>query len=46
IIKESYNMGVRRFVTEFWYTGTGDYRVEIKNSRKFIEEKFNKALEK
>ncbi|MBO3371137.1 L-ribulose-5-phosphate 3-epimerase, partial [Clostridium perfringens] len=25
IIKESYNMGVRRFVTEFWYTGTGDY---------------------
>lgn len=44
IIKEAYDMGVRRFVTEFWYTGTGDYRVEIKNSRDFIEEKFNKAL--
>ena len=44
IIKTSFNMGVRRFVTEFWYTGNGDFRKDIKNARDFIEEKFNKAL--
>lgn len=44
IIKTSWNMGVRRFVTEFWYTGSGNYREEIKNARKFMDEKFKIAL--
>lgn len=44
IIKTSWNMGVRRFVTEFWYTGNGNYREEIKNAREFMDEKFRMAL--
>ncbi|MBY0753841.1 L-ribulose-5-phosphate 3-epimerase [Clostridium sardiniense] len=44
IIRTSYYMGVRRFVTEFWYTGTGDYRDGIKNARSFMEDKFKNAL--
>ncbi|MBS6041649.1 MAG: L-ribulose-5-phosphate 3-epimerase [Clostridium baratii] len=44
IIKTSWNMGVRRFVTEFWYTGSGKYREDIKNARKFMDEKFKIAL--
>lgn len=44
IIKTSWNMGVRRFVTEFWYTESGNYREDIKNARKFMDEKFKIAL--
>ncbi|MEG2110005.1 L-ribulose-5-phosphate 3-epimerase, partial [Clostridium sp.] len=33
IIKASLDMGVRRFVTEFWYTGSGDFRADIKSSK-------------
>ncbi|MGG5460786.1 L-ribulose-5-phosphate 3-epimerase [Clostridium sp. B9] len=44
IIKTSFDMGVRRFVTEFWYTGFGDYRKDIKEAREFMEDKFQKAL--
>ncbi|MEG1481149.1 L-ribulose-5-phosphate 3-epimerase [Clostridium sp.] len=40
IIKASLDMGVRRFVTEFWYTGSGDFRADIKSSKEFIDEKF------
>ncbi|MGL4572601.1 MAG: L-ribulose-5-phosphate 3-epimerase [Clostridium sp.] len=40
IIKASLDMGVRRFVTEFWYTGSGDFRADIKKSKEFIDEKF------
>ncbi|MGL5868757.1 L-ribulose-5-phosphate 3-epimerase [Clostridium chrysemydis] len=44
IIKTSYEMGVRRFVTEFWYTGEGDYKEGIKFSKDFIDRKFEEAL--
>ncbi|WP_300348404.1 L-ribulose-5-phosphate 3-epimerase [Clostridium sp.] len=46
IIKTAFHMGVRRFVTEFWYTGSGDYRKDVKEAREFIDDKFKKALNK
>lgn len=46
IIKTSFDLGVRRFVIEFWYAGSGDYRKDIKEAREFMEDKFQKALRK
>lgn len=44
IIKNSLEIGVRRFVTEFWYTGNKEFREDIKSARKFMDENFKLAL--
>jgi len=44
IIKKSWELGVRRFTLEFWYVGNDNWKEVIKNSKSFIDDKFNKAL--
>lgn len=44
IIKNSLEIGVRRFVTEFWYTGNKEFREDIRNAKKFIDKNFELAL--
>lgn len=43
-IKKAYELGVRRFVTEFWYTGEEDWRDIVRGVNTMIREKFEKAL--
>lgn len=45
IIKESLKLGVRRFVAEFWYTGQDNWKQIIKDTRRFMDHRFAKALE-
>ncbi|MDR0722556.1 MAG: L-ribulose-5-phosphate 3-epimerase [Treponema sp.] len=40
IIQTALSMNVRMFVTEFWYSGEGDYRKTIQMSKAFIDKKF------
>jgi L-ribulose-5-phosphate 3-epimerase len=44
IIKKSWDLGVRKFTAEFWYTGNDDWKDVIKNTKMFMDEKFKKAL--
>ncbi|WP_315078279.1 L-ribulose-5-phosphate 3-epimerase [uncultured Clostridium sp.] len=44
IIKKSWELGVRKFTAEFWYVGNHDWREVIKNTKKFMDEKFDCAL--
>lgn len=44
IIKTSWDMGVRKYTLEFWYVKNDDWKDVIKNSKKFIEDKFEKVL--
>ena len=44
IIRNSWELGVRKFTAEFWYTGNEDWREVIENTKSFMEEKFQKAL--
>ena len=44
IIKKSFDLGVRRYVTEFWYVGNEDWMNDIKYAKTFIDEKFRSAL--
>ncbi|MCM8712034.1 L-ribulose-5-phosphate 3-epimerase [Clostridium sp. SYSU_GA19001] len=44
IIKKSWELGVRKFTAEFWYTGNEDWKDVIKNAKIFMDEKFAKAL--
>jgi L-ribulose-5-phosphate 3-epimerase len=44
IIKKSWELGVRKFTAEFWYTGNEDWKDAIKNTKTFMDEKFKKAL--
>ncbi|SFD08186.1 L-ribulose-5-phosphate 3-epimerase [Clostridium uliginosum] len=44
IIKKSWNLGVRKYTAEFWYVGNDDWKDVIKNTKKFMDEKFAKAL--
>jgi L-ribulose-5-phosphate 3-epimerase len=41
-IQKAQELGVRLFVTEFWYTGGADWRETIRNSKAFIDGKFVK----
>ncbi|PRR82721.1 L-ribulose-5-phosphate 3-epimerase [Clostridium vincentii] len=45
IIKKSWDLGVRKFTSEFWYVGNSDWKDVIKNTKVFMDEKFKKALE-
>ncbi|SHJ15167.1 L-ribulose-5-phosphate 3-epimerase [Clostridium cavendishii DSM 21758] len=44
IIKTSWDIGVRKYTLEFWYVGNDDWKEVIKESKRFIDEKFKKAL--
>lgn len=44
IIKKSWKLGVRKFTAEFWYVGNDDWKDVIKNTKAFMDEKFNKVL--
>lgn len=44
IIKKSWDLGVRKFTAEFWYVGNDDWKEVIKNTKAFMDEKFNKVL--
>ncbi len=44
IIKKSWDLGVRKFTVEFWYTGNDDWKDVIKETKYFIDDKFRKAL--
>ena len=44
IIKKSWELGVRKFTAEFWYTGNDDWKEVIKDTKNFMDEKFKKAL--
>ncbi|WP_244833511.1 L-ribulose-5-phosphate 3-epimerase [Clostridium sp. BJN0001] len=46
VIKKSWNLGVRRFTAEFWYTGNENWKDVIKETKKFMDEKFKRALSK
>lgn len=44
IIRKSWELGVRKFTAEFWYTENEDWKDVIKNTKIFLDEKFKKAL--
>ena len=46
VIKTSWDLGVRRYVTEFWYVKgvTQDWKAELESANKFIRGKFDKVL--
>ncbi|MBP2630667.1 MAG: ulaE [Firmicutes bacterium] len=44
IIRKSWELGVRKFTAEFWYTENEDWKDVIKNTKIFMDEKFQKAL--
>lgn len=44
IIRKSWELGVRKFTAEFWYTENEDWKDVIKNTKIFLDEKFQKAL--
>lgn len=33
VIREAWRMGVRKYVTEFWYTGSSDWKEELRRAR-------------
>ena len=39
-IKIACSMGVRMFVSEFWYTGNEDWQYQLKSANQFIRSKF------
>ena len=46
VIKTSWDLGVRRFVTEFWYVKgvTTDWKAELESANKFIRGYFDKVI--
>lgn len=40
IIRESYKLGVRRYLAEFWYLGQLNWREDIQASAQFLRKKF------
>ncbi|MPQ44263.1 L-ribulose-5-phosphate 3-epimerase [Clostridium tarantellae] len=46
IIKTSWELGVRKFVAEFWYVGNNDWINILKETRIFMDNNFKEALSK
>lgn len=44
IIKKSWELGVRKYTLEFWYSENDNWEQTIKNAKRFINDKFHKAL--
>ncbi|URZ18095.1 L-ribulose-5-phosphate 3-epimerase [Clostridium felsineum] len=45
IIETAWSLGVRKYVAEFWYVGSENWREEIKFANRFMSEKINKIIE-
>ena len=41
VIDKALNMGVRKFVAEFWYCGEDDFKKTIKEAKAFMDDKFS-----
>ncbi len=44
--EKAWDMGVRKYVTEFWYTGNPDWKEELKTTREMFENILDKTIEK
>lgn len=44
IIKKSWELGVRKYTLEFWYTGINNWEQVIEEAKRFMDDKFEKAL--
>ncbi len=44
--EKAWDMGVRKYVTEFWYTGNPDWRDDLKAAHDMFEEILDKTVEK
>lgn len=44
IIKKSWELGVRKYTLEFWYSGNNNWEQVIEDAKRFIDDKFEKAL--
>jgi L-ribulose-5-phosphate 3-epimerase len=44
IIKKSWELGVRKYTLEFWYTGNDNWEQVIEDAKRFMDNKFEKAL--
>ncbi|MHC1684270.1 MAG: L-ribulose-5-phosphate 3-epimerase [Clostridiaceae bacterium] len=45
IIKTSWQLGVRKYVAEFWYVGNDNWKEVIIDTKKFMDNHFGKVLE-
>ena len=43
--EKAWNMGVRKFVTEFWYTGNPDWKADLKDAHDRFEKILDKTVE-
>ena len=44
--EKAWDMGVRKYVTEFWYTGNPDWKEDLKAAHKMFENILDKTIEK
>jgi L-ribulose-5-phosphate 3-epimerase len=44
IIKNAWQLGVRKFVTEFWYVGNDNWKEVIIDARRFIDKHFEESM--
>ena len=44
--EKAWDMGVRKYVTEFWYTGNPGWKEELKTTREMFENILDKTIEK
>lgn len=44
IIKKSWELGVRKYTLEFWYSENDNWAQTIKSAKRFMDDKFEKAL--
>lgn len=44
VIKKSWEMGIRKYTAEFWYTGNDNWKDVIKNTKIFMDNKFKNAI--
>ena len=42
VIKTSWELGVRRYVAEFWYLDGQDYKAELKKASEFMRSRLDK----
>ena len=43
-IRTAWNIGVRKYVAEFWYKGSPTWEQDIKDVREFLDDKFRKVI--
>ena len=45
MVEKAWDMGVRKYVTEFWYTGNPDWKADLKDAHDRFEQLLNKTAE-